>query len=233
MTISGKRAVVTGCSSGIGLSLARALVAQGVEVHGLARRPCPEPEVQSHPTDLRDPAAVRRSIALIGADGPVDILALCAGVNVPGRTLGELSDGDWEQLLSTNLTAAFSSLSAALPLLRTSRGAVVAISSVSAVWPDRSGIGYQAAKHGVLGLMRAAAYEELGSGIRFTTVMPGLTSTPLLEQRPQPPDQSVRDAALRPEDVAAACVFALSQPESACISELTIMPTRIQAPGRT
>ena len=69
--------------------------------------------------------------------------------------------------------------------------------------------------------------------MRFTTIMPGLVDTAILEQRPEPPGAELRAQMLQPDDVAAACLFAVSLPPRAHVPELTILPTDLQALGRT
>jgi NAD(P)-dependent dehydrogenase (short-subunit alcohol dehydrogenase family) len=97
-------------------------------------------------------------------------------------------------VLATNLDGVFSCLRAALPQLRETHGHAVVIASVSALWPDWSGAAYQASKAGVLALVRAAAYEEHEQGVRFTTILPGMVRTELLDKRPEPPSEEIRAA---------------------------------------
>jgi NADP-dependent 3-hydroxy acid dehydrogenase YdfG len=123
-------------------------------------------------------------------------------------------------------------LHAFLPSLGRTVGDVVVIGSVSGRWPDRSGPGYQASKAGVHALVRAGGFEP-PPGVRFTSVMPGLVDTPILDQRPEPPDAETRARMLLPEDVAHACLFAVTLPARAHVPELTILPSALQAIGRT
>jgi NADP-dependent 3-hydroxy acid dehydrogenase YdfG len=69
--------------------------------------------------------------------------------------------------------------------------------------------------------------------VRFTSIMPGLVDTAILDNRPEPPSAEMRARMLRPEDVAAACLFVVSLPPRAHVPELTILPTDLQALGRT
>jgi NADP-dependent 3-hydroxy acid dehydrogenase YdfG len=102
---------------------------------------------------------------------------------------------------------------------------------VSGQWPDASGPAYQAAKAGVIGLVRACAFEEHAQGVRFSVINPGLVDTPILDKRPVKPPPEVLAQALRPEDVAQACLFVLSLPPHVHVPELTILPGRLQAFG--
>jgi NAD(P)-dependent dehydrogenase (short-subunit alcohol dehydrogenase family) len=241
---AGRVVLVTGAASGIGLATAAALVDAGARVYAVARRAQLAGErlgarrlatglLAVHPLDVTDPAAVETLVDLIGREGPLDALVCCAGTNIPERRMDQLTDSSWRNLLETNLTGVFSCVRAALPQLRRARGQVVVISSVSALWPDVSGPAYQASKAGVVGFVRAAALEEQGNGVRFTSVLPGVVATELMEKRPVPPTAEVRAQSLQPEDVAATVLFALSLPERACVAELTVLPTALQVLGRT
>jgi NADP-dependent 3-hydroxy acid dehydrogenase YdfG len=134
--------------------------------------------------------------------------------------------------VALNLTGTFNLVNALLGPLRAARGDVVLIGSVSGAWPDRSGTAYQASKAAVHALARGAAFEE-EHGVRFTSIMPGLVDTAILDHRPEPPSAELRAHMLRPEDVAAACLFVVSLPPRAHVPELTILPTGLQALGRT
>lgn len=240
----GRVALVTGAASGIGLATAAALVDAGTRVHAAGSHPQLAEErlgldrlqtglLVVHPLDVTDPEAVEALVDRIGNDDPLDILVCCAGTNIPDRRIGQLTEAGWRAVLETNLSGVFSCLRAVLPQLRRTRGHVVVVSSVSALWPDASGAAYQASKAGVLALVRAVALEELGHGIRFTSVLPGMVATGLLDKRPEPPSPEVLAHCLQPEDVAATIAFALSLPERACVAELTVVPTRLQVPGKT
>jgi NADP-dependent 3-hydroxy acid dehydrogenase YdfG len=225
--LDGRVALVAGASSGIGLATARALAEAGATVHAAARRAVPD--LTSHSLDVTDRAAV----SALAAELPdLDILVVAAGTNLPDRLLDRLAPEAWDELVAVNLTGAFNLLRAFRAALQAAAGHFVVIGSVSGSWPDRSGAAYQAAKAGALALTRAAAFEER-HGVRHTAILPGVVETPILERRPEPPDAATRALMLHPEDVAAACLFAVSLPARAHVAELTILPTALQAIGRT
>jgi NAD(P)-dependent dehydrogenase (short-subunit alcohol dehydrogenase family) len=236
--LNGRRALVTGASSGIGLAAALALARSGVEVHGVARR-LEEMRRASgglfaaHRADVTAPDQIAAVVAEVGAAGLLDVVLHAAGTNIPERRLQQLTPASWDALVAANLSAAFYGLHAALPAMRRPGGLVVLIASVSASWPDASGPAYQAAKAGVLAMARAAALEELGRGVRFTTLLPGAVDTPIMERRPEPPDAETRRRMLRPEDVAEVCVFLAGLPDHVHVPELTVLPAALQALGRT
>ena len=221
--LAGKVAVVTGGGSGIGAAIVDRLSADGVTCHALGRRGPVK-------VDVTDKNAVRDYFASLDR---VDILVCAAGDNVKGRRLEEMTGEVWDQLVAVNLSGAFYCIEAALGKLRAARGDVVLIGSVSGSWPDGSGPAYQAAKAGLSALARAAGYEEHAHGVRFSVINPGVTETPILQKRPVPPPPHVAAAMLRPEDVAEACRLLVALPRRAHIPELTILPTRLQALGKT
>lgn len=236
--LSGRRALVTGASSGIGLATALALADAGAEVHGAARRleamrQAAHGRFTSHKADVTSAEQMAALVAEVSAAGPIDVAVFSAGTNIPDRRLQQLTPGSWDTLVAANLSSAFYGLHAALPAMRRPGGLAVFVSSVSAAWPDVSGPAYQAAKAGVVAMVRAAALEELGRGVRFSTILPGAVDTPIMDRRPQPPDAEVRRRMLRAEDVAAACVFLAGLPDTVHVPELTILPAGLQALGRT
>ena len=237
--LSGKTALVIGASSGIGLATANLFADADARVHAAARRKETIKEgvgsrgITAHSLDISDRDAVWRLVEEVGEDGGIDVLVVAAGMNFPERRLEQLTADGWDAMVSVNLSGAFYAIRAALPYLRASRGLVVLISSVSGRWPDASGPAYQATKAGMVELGHAAGFEEHTNGVRFSSILPGIVDTPILDNRPEPPPKEVRDAALKPEDVARACLFLATLPPHAYVPELTMVPTAIQALGKT
>jgi NAD(P)-dependent dehydrogenase (short-subunit alcohol dehydrogenase family) len=221
--------LVAGASSGIGLATARAFAAQGDTVHAAARREIAEPGLTAHRLDVTDRAAVDALAAQFEA---LDALIVAAGANIPKRRLHELTYESWDHLIGANLTGPFNLLHAFLPALRAAHGTLVVVGSVSGSFTDRSGPAYQAAKAGVLALVRGAGFEVEGE-VRCTAILPGVVDTPILDHRPEPPNAEMRARMLHADDVAAACVFAVNLPPRAFVPELTILPTALQAIGKT
>lgn len=222
-------ALVAGASSGIGLATAEQLRDAGHTVHAAARREIPLDRIIPHRLDVTDRGAVG---ALARELGALDILVVAAGANIKERRLEQLSDESWDRLIGANLHGPFNLIRAFLPALRAAHGDVVVISSVSGRFPDRSGPGYQAAKAGATALAHGGGF-ELGGEVRFTAVLPGVVDTEILDNRPEPPDAETRAQMLHASDVAAAVLFAVSLPPRAYVPELTILPTALQALGRT
>jgi NAD(P)-dependent dehydrogenase (short-subunit alcohol dehydrogenase family) len=222
-SLAGKVAVVTGGSSGIGAAIVSKLASEGVTCHAVGRR-------GPVALDVTDQPAVAR---FVGSLERLDILVCAAGDNLRQRRLEELTPESWDHLLAVNLSGAFYFIQAGLAKLRVAQGDVVLVASVSGQWPDLSGAAYQASKAGMIGLARAAGFEEHANGVRFSVLNPGVTDTPILLKRPTPPSPELAAQMLRPEDVAEACLLMLRLPKSAHIPELTILPTRLQSIGNT
>jgi NAD(P)-dependent dehydrogenase (short-subunit alcohol dehydrogenase family) len=221
--LAGKVAVVTGGGSGIGAAIVERLSAAGVTCHAIGRRGPVK-------LDVSDQAAVR---AFVDSLDHIDILVCAAGDNVKKRRLEDVTPEVWDHLIAVNLSGAFYFINAALSRLRKAKGDVILIGSVSGQWPDGSGPAYQATKAGMNALSRGAGYEEHVHGVRFSVINPGVTDTPILQKRPVPPPPEVAAAMLQAEDVAEACYLMLALPRRAHIPELTILPTRLQALGKT
>src|SRR4028119_24240 len=238
-TLSGKTTVVIGASSGIGLATANLFADSGATVHAAARRKGAIEEgaggrnISAHELDISDEAAVGRTLEGIGDSDGIDVLVVAAGMNFPERRLEQLTGESRDAMISLNPSGAFSAVRAALPYLRASQGLAVLVSSVSGSWPDASGPAYQASKAGMTELAHAAGFEEHQNGVRFTAILPGIVDTPILDNRPEPPPKEVREASLQAEDVAQACLFLATLPPRAYVPELTMVPTMIQALGKT
>ena len=243
-SLEGRTAIITGASSGIGLATSKLFVDAGARVHAVARRKdamvegAGEERISGHnfvphALSVSDREGVQQLVEEIGQQNGVDILVLAAGTNIPERRLEQLTPEAWDEVLAVNLSGAFYFIRAALPYLRASCGDAVLISSVSGTWPDMSGPAYQASKAGMTQLARAAGFEEHEKGVRFSSILPGIVDTSILDNRPDPPSKEVRDLSLRPEDVAAACFFLVTLPSRVYIPELTIVSTAIQSLGKS
>ena len=241
----GRVALVTGGTRGIGAAITKRLAEEGAVV--AAGFSSNQERAKSFAEELKGDGAdislhqgnvgewedCQRTIQeVLDQHGRLDILVNNAGIT-QDRPIWKMTVDDWHKVLRVNLSGAFYAIRAALPFLRASRGLVVLIASVSGRWPDASGPAYQATKAGMVELGHAAGFEEHVNGVRFSSILPGIVDTPILDNRPEPPPREVRDAALKPEDVAQACLFLATLPSHAYVPELTMVPTAIQALGKT
>ena len=169
------RALITGTTSGIGHAIARRFTESGQRVVGLARSESPDlPTSYQHVTgDITDPEARE---AAVRASEWIDVLVLNAGVCRPSAL--DERETCWSEVIEVNLSAPHALLREALPVLRPG-GAVVLIGSTLSLRGRAGYSAYCASKHGLLGLMRAAALELAPRGIRVNAVCPGWTETPM------------------------------------------------------
>ena len=237
--LDGRRAIVTGGSSGLGRATALRFLAEGAKVAVLSRESAHLRSLETEiagpgkmgsvfPVDVADRAATLSAIRrAVDALGGIDLAVHAAGINLTRRSLSVLDPAEWDQVIEVNLTSSFNLTYALLPIMREAGGGqLIFISSVSAKRPETaSGAAYIASKSGLNGLVAAINEEERKNGIRGTIVVPGLIDTKLILVRPVPPTRAQLDLALKPEDIAAACLYLASQPPRVLIRELEITPT--------
>ncbi|MFI1157766.1 SDR family NAD(P)-dependent oxidoreductase [Streptomyces sioyaensis] len=181
--------LVTGGGTGIGAATARLLRAAGHQVVISGRRPEPlhrlaeETGALAHPADTADPGAVRGLVdATVSAYGRLDGLVLNAGIARSGA-VGDLSMEDWEAVMATNVTGPFLLQRAALPHLLASRGAVVAVASVSALRNGNGNAAYATSKAALLQLCRSLAVDYGREGLRANIVCPSWVRTEMADGR--------------------------------------------------
>ncbi|MGW7369375.1 SDR family NAD(P)-dependent oxidoreductase [Streptomyces sp. NPDC054841] len=181
--------VITGGGTGIGAATARRLRTDGHHVVVSGRRPGPlqriaqETGALAHPADTTDRDAVDGLVdAALSAYGRLDGLVLNAGIARAGA-VGDLSDEDWEDVMRTNVTGPFLLLRAALPHLLRSRGAVVAVASVSALRNGQGNAAYATSKSALLQLCRSLAVDYGQEGLRANTVCPSWVRTEMADRR--------------------------------------------------
>jgi len=235
--LSGKVAVITGASRGIGYAIARALAAENCNVVITGRTEesltaagmrlslsTPENSalILSKVCDVRDPDAVEELFTTVEAMfGRLDILVNNAGIGQPPTPLEQTSLEVWRDLLDTNLTGMFLCTRAALPLME--RGATI-ITNLSAAakqtFPQFAA--YTAAKSGGYGFTLSLRDELMPRGIRVTALMPGATATDMWQQIMPNAD---RERMIDVETVAQAVLYAVLLPPEANLSELLLLPT--------
>ncbi len=230
MSLSGRRLLITGAASGIGLSLLDGALADGAECAVLVRDRTEAgalaallPSSRIHVVDLRNVDQVagitREAIASLG--GTLDGLACSAGI-FDHRGALETDLQQWQAVLDVNLTAAFEVARECGGVMAAARrGSIVLVSSQIGIIGHPRAAAYVASKAALNGLVRALAIELAGSGVRANAVAPGPIATPMTEAARA---DTSRSAALlasipfarfgRPEEVAAALAFLLSDAAS-------------------
>ncbi|MFD4557513.1 SDR family NAD(P)-dependent oxidoreductase [Streptomyces sp. NPDC058469] len=181
--------IVTGGGTGIGRATARSLRAAGHHVVIGGRRPEPlrgvadETGALAHPVDITDPTAVQGLVVTtVSRFDRLDGLVLNAGVG-RGGAVGDLTDEAWETVMRTNVTGSFHLLRAALPHLLETRGAVVAVASVSALRNGTANAAYATSKAALLQLCRSLTVDYGHRGLRANTVCPSWTRTETADRR--------------------------------------------------
>ncbi|SEG77072.1 NAD(P)-dependent dehydrogenase, short-chain alcohol dehydrogenase family [Thermomonospora echinospora] len=190
LQLSGRVAVVTGASKGIGLAVVRTLLAEGARVVAASRKTTPEldalagPSLLHVPVDLMDHDApgqvVERAVREFGG---LDVLVNNAGgpppgVRLPRSSFLEADDGQWLAMFEFNLFAVVRAVRAALPhLIERGGGAIVNVSSGNARQPSPMNVDYGAAKAALNNLGQALSEEFAARGVRVNTVSPGPVRT--------------------------------------------------------
>ncbi|MEU1980981.1 SDR family oxidoreductase [Nocardia sp. NPDC019395] len=229
-SLSGKVALVTGASSGLGAAVARLFAQRGASVFGVARDEQRLAEVfgdvpggRFATADIVTSAACRSMVERCVAEfGRLDVLVNVAGSHRMRRT-GEVADEDWDADLAVNLNAPFYLCRAALPHLLRAGGNIVNVASIAGVEGQAYSAGYCAAKHGLVGLTRALAVEFTADRLRVNAVCPGGMLTPQISEFSLPdgadPNLIMRAAAPRgmnePEEVATVIAFLAGDEASA------------------
>ncbi len=233
MDLTGKTAVVTGGTSGIGLGIAQGLGAAGAKVvvngFGTAEQIADAlasigPDASHADADLRDADAIAAMFKDIGA---VDILVNNAGIQHVDR-VEDFPPEKWEAVIAVNLSAAFYTSAAVLPAMQKSGwGRIINIASAHGLVASKEKAAYVAAKHGIIGLTKVTALENAEADITCNAICPGWVLTPLVQAQidaraatnGQTNDAATRDLlsekqpSLRfttPQDIAGAVAFLLS-----------------------
>ena len=196
-TLSGKTALVTGSTSGIGLGIARSLAAQGAHVvlngfgdaagiaelqTGLAQEF--GVQVGYHNADMSRPAEIEDMIAY-AADkfGGVDVLVNNAGIQHVAN-VEDFPVEKWDAIIAINLTSAFHTSRLVLPRMRANNwGRIVNLASTHGLVASAGKSAYVAAKHGLIGLTKASALETATTGVTVNAICPGFVLTPLVQKQ--------------------------------------------------
>ena len=233
--LTGKRALVTGASGGLGGAIARALHAQGAIVClSGTRHPALEDlaaqlatNVSVAPCDLADRASVEALVPAAEAlMGGLDILVNNAGVTKDNLFL-RMKDAEWDDVIAINLTSGFRLARAALRgMMKRRYGRIIGITSVVGITGNPGQGNYAASKAGMIGMSKALASEVASRGITVNCVAPGFIESPMTQAL----NDRQREAILASVpvgrlglglDVAAACIY-LASTEAAYVTGQTL-----------
>ncbi|WP_226700647.1 3-hydroxybutyrate dehydrogenase [Qipengyuania gaetbuli] len=228
MFLEGKRALVTGSTSGIGLAIARALAAEGAEVvlNGFGdadeiAKLCAELGATHSGADLTDVAQIE---AMMAVSGGIDILVNNAGLQHVAP-VEDFPVAKWDTIVALNLTAAFHTTRLAVPHMKAKGwGRIINTASAHSKVASPFKSAYNAAKHGLDGFTKTIALELAADGITANCISPGYVWTPLVENqipdtmkaRGLTRDQVINDVLLvkqatkkfvQPEEIGALAVF--------------------------
>jgi NADP-dependent 3-hydroxy acid dehydrogenase YdfG len=238
VSLSGRVAVVTGASSGIGEATARELSAAGAAVALLARRgdriaalADELPSAMAVTADVTDEASLRAAADRIAGElGRVDILVNNAGQMLLSRFEDRLAD-EWRRMVEINLVGAMTATAVFLDALRDGGGDLVNVSSVAGRKARPTTSVYSATKWAIGGWSEGLRQELLADRVRVILVEPGATRTELATHISV---DAIREGsvkrydtvdALLPQDIAEAIAFAVSRPPRVSVNELLIRPT--------
>jgi 3-oxoacyl-[acyl-carrier protein] reductase len=233
--LTGKSALVTGASGGIGAAIARALHGAGATVALSGTRVEPlaalaaelGPRAHVLPCDLSDPVAVDGLVKqAVDAMGAVDVLVNNAGITRDGLAM-RMSDDDWQAVIDVNLTATFRLCRAAMRGMMKARwGRIVNISSVVGATGNGGQANYAASKAGMIAMSKSIAQELASRGITVNAVAPGFIATPMTDKLND--DQKARILGGIPAgrmgesaDIAAAVLY-LASPEAGYVTGATL-----------
>ena len=240
MDLTGRVAVVTGGSRGIGYAIADALAGAGASVV-IGARTARDVEQAARELEKRHSTArcigvrcdvrsredceslIERAAAELGG---IDILINNAGI---GRfaTVEEMSVEDWDAVIATNLNSAFYCTHAALPhLKKNAAGWVINIGSLAGKNPFARGAAYNASKFGLLGFSEALMLEVRHDGVRVSCIMPGSVATEF--SHPENSPKKGEEWKIGAEDVARIVLDLLAMPERTLPSRIEVRPSRPQ-----
>lgn len=235
--------LITGASAGIGAAIARRLAGPDVRLSLGARRverlAAVVPDAFHHRLDVTDEPSVERFLAAAtAANGPIDVLVNNAGLARGLELVAEADGKAWREMIETNVLGVLHVTRRVLPwMLERGRGHIVMIGSIAGIQTYERGSVYCATKRALSAITEGIRLEVHGTGIRVTSVNPGLVETEfsLVRFRGDADRAKVPYANTRPlqaEDVADCVAFAISRPAHVNIDHMLVMPTDQSAASR-
>lgn len=231
--ITGKTALITGGSKGIGLGIAEALVKQGLKVAITSRSQEAADEAADQlnklgpgkaigiAADVRELAAQEVAVQRVLQEwGQLDIAIANAGLG-HFASIEEMSTAHWNEVIDTNLTGVFYTTKACVPALKQSSGYLITIASLAGTNFFAGGSAYNASKFGLVGFTQAIMLDLRKHGIKVTTIMPGSVATHFNDHTPNAADAWK----IQPEDMGQMVVDLLRMHPRTLPSKVEVRPT--------
>ena len=232
--LSGKTALITGGSKGIGYSVAEAMVQEGMNVGITSRNETEvreaakklselgDGQARAYRCDVRDLAKQKDIVQQLTDEfGSLDVLIANAGLGhfVP---IDEMTSEQWQDVIDVNLTGVFNSVKASVEDLKKSKGFIITIASLAGTNFFANGAAYNASKFGLVGMSQAMMLDLRKYDIKVSTIMPGSVATYFGGQTP-----SEEDAwKIQPEDIAEMVMYLLHTPARTLPSKIEVRPSR-------
>jgi NADP-dependent 3-hydroxy acid dehydrogenase YdfG len=231
-SLSGKAAIVTGASSGIGAATTRALRDAGARVAGGARRVDEIDADLALELDVTDPESCAAFVVRVADEfGGLDILVNNAGLSLGRNPFAESTEEEERTVIETNVNGVIRMTRLCLPRLERGGGHIVNLGSVAAIWPYEKGTVYCLSKAAVHAFSRALREDLLGRPIRLTTIAPGMVETDFSLVRFGGDEEKARavyanvalGGPIHAEDVADCILFAVTRPPNVNVDEIVVM----------
>lgn len=238
-SLKGKSVILTGAGSGIGKVTAKMLGEQGANVFVVGRRENLLKESVKEiknaggkgaflSADLEDgDSAANVAEEAIKEFGNIQYLVNNAGHSSKVRSMRYVKKDDWQSVFNVNVEGVYRLTQAILPnMIENGGGTVVTISSMAAINPGlMGGVPYSSAKAAVAAMMTAMRQELREHGIRSCTIYPAEVDTPILDNRPLPPNAQARATMMMPEDIAETILLCMRMPHRTIVQDVIVSPT--------
>ena len=233
MQLNNKVALVTGGTKGIGLAIAKSMLAAGMKVMITGRKPDSVKSVVAKlhenygsdiigvAADVRDHKAMVDAVHLTVKDfGKLDILIANAGIG-HFSPIDEMTEEQWHETIDVNLTGVFHSVKASLDEIKNSKGYIITIASLAGTNFFASGAAYNASKFGLVGFTQAIMLDLRKFGVKVSTIMPGSVSTYFNNHTPSEADAWK----IQPEDIGQMVIDLLNMNPRTLPSKVEVRPS--------